>query len=323
MYSLGIAGVLTLTQGCAIKEMTGQPRVAMPVPANYEIHRKPRAQLEEIARETIDEGRRYRHELLSFRIQDIFETQTNVVEQYLPKRRTGKKPLIVELPILGGDEYRLEQHFARAFANKGYAVLFPHRPYVKDEIKQLEDVDGFLRESVLDAQRIIDWAQRQEGIDEKNVGIFGASFGALRGVLATALEPRVKAAVLGLGGADLAYIFMHTSDEGLTKHRERALEKYGLTAEKAESTLRGLLTYDPMRLAESVDTTKVFLVQATHDKVVPAQTGDLLWELLGRPKRMNIWAGHLSALVYIPCIKAEAVKFFDEKLREKKNEKRH
>lgn len=286
----------------------------MPVSARFDIHARPRAQFEEIARECVEEHRRYTHERVTFRYRDL-SVRTNTVEWYTPHVQTGEKmPAIAILPILGGGKYRLEEHFARLFAKQGYVAAIPHRPDVKDEVDALEDIDHMLQASVLDVQRLYDWMSRQKEIDAKRFGLFGISFGAIRGVLATAVEPRVKASVLGLGGSDLAYIFAHTTEKGLQRERDRLLQKHNFSLEQGEEILHAAITYEPLVLARSVDPRKAFMVQATRDTVVPTRTGDALWEMLGRPRRMKVLAGHYSSLLFLPCIDGAVLGFFEEKL---------
>src|SRR3989338_923281 len=207
LQSLVAAGAAVLAAGCATHEMAKQPRSAMPVPAGFEIHEKARTPLEEIGRETLEKKRGYTHEIISFRVRESFETRTNLVEWYLPRASSRLTiPSLVVLPILGGKRYSLEQHFAESYARHGYAVALTHRPPVKDEVQAIDDIDRLLKESILDVQRTFDWMVRQPRIDANRLGLFGISFGAIRGSLAVALEPRVNAAVLGLGGGDLPYI---------------------------------------------------------------------------------------------------------------------
>lgn len=312
-----LAGALAVASGCVVYEIQPKPRVAMPVPSGFEVHQQRRMPLEEIGREEVGTvSKRYRHERIMFRYDDAIRPRTNIVEWYMPCVKAGENvPVIAILPILGGGKYELEEHFARVFAKRGYAAVIPRRLSVKEEVHALEDIDLLLKESVLDVQRLYDWMGQQKEIDTKCFGLFGISFGAIRGVLATALESRVKASVLGLGGGDLAYIFVHTTEKGLVQHRDRVLQKHNFSLQQGEDVLRAAVSYEPLVLARSIDTKKVFMVQATRDTVVPTRTGDALWEMLGRPKRMKVWAGHYSSLLYLPCIDGAVMKFFDEKLR--------
>jgi dienelactone hydrolase len=53
---------------------------------------------------------------------------------------------------------------------------------------------------VKDLRRSIDWAETRDDLDMQNLGFNGFSWGARLGPLLIALEPRIRAAVLNVGG---------------------------------------------------------------------------------------------------------------------------
>src|SRR5207249_1148006 len=202
--------------------------------------------------------------------------------------RPGPIPAIVILPIMGGSSYPVEAPFASAFAKHGYAAMILHRPDIKKEIKNLEDIDPLLRQSSLDASRVIDWLELQPNIDSKKVGLFGVSLGAIRGTVLMALDKRVQAGVLGLVGGDMPYILTHCNDKRVMKARESILERNHLSLQDAEERLRDAITYDPMAVAASVDPSRVLMVIAAFDHVIPPRKG---WELrrkLGNPETIEL-----------------------------------
>ena len=234
---------------------------------------------------------------------------------YVPKVRKPA-PVIVCLPIMGGDSYPVEEPFASAFARHGYASLILHRPDIKKEIRNLEDVDVLLRQGVQDTSRVIDWLETQPNIDATRVGLFGVSLGAIRGTLVLAFDERIKAGVLGLAGGNLPYIMTHCADKRLVKAREQILERNGLTMADAEEKLREAITLDPLVVAPAVDPSKVMMVIAACDRVVPPRTG---WELrrkLGDPETIELWSGHYGSVIHLPYLQRATRKFFDKKLVE-------
>jgi dienelactone hydrolase len=221
-------------------------------------------------------------------------------------------PAILILPIMGGRTYPLESFFANGFAHHGYHALVVHRPDLKEEIRDLADIDTLLRASLHDTRRIIDWLERQPEVDAKRLGLFGISLGAIRGVMVLGLEPRLRAAVLGLPGGDLPYIATHSEDRNLRRARDKILAKNQLTVEEGEQRLREAITCEPLTIAPAVDPSRVLLVIAAFDKVVPASKG---WELrrkMGNPQTVQLCGGHYSSVVHVPYLRGVASRFFEQ-----------
>jgi dienelactone hydrolase len=230
---------------------------------------------------------------------------------YYAQRDIGQPaPAILILPIMGGRTYPLESFFARGFVHHGYHALVVHRPDIKDEIRDLEDIDVLLRASLSDTRRIIDWLERQPNVDAKRLGLFGISLGAIRGVMVLGMEPRLRAGVLGLPGGDLPYIATHSEDRNIKKARAKILEKNQLSVEEGEERLREAITCEPLAIAPAVDPSRVLLVIAACDKVVPASKG---WELrrkMGNPQTIQLCGGHYSSVVHVPYLRGVSSRFF-------------
>lgn len=247
---------------------------------------------------------------LSPRLKDGNEA---LVTYFTPHPARPITPGIVVLPIMGGKQYVLENYFAAGFARNGYSVAVVHRPEIKDEIRSLEDIDPLLQGSIEDARRVVDWLEAQPGIDRERLGLFGISLGAIRGVMVLASEPRLKVGVLGLPGGDLPYILTRSQDKNLVKYRKKLLEKNGLTIEEGEQRLREAISWDPMAAAEAIDPSRVLMVIAAFDKVVPVSKG---WELrrkMRNPETIEVCGGHYSSVVHLPYLRAMSSKFFARK----------
>lgn len=136
-----------------------------------------------------------------------------------------------------------------------------------------------------------------------------------------ALEKRVKAGFLALGGGPLSEILAHSKEKGLVKHRDKLLKKHRLSLEEGESILEGAISYDPIKLAKYVDTKKVFLALARWDDVVPYKNGLKLREAMGKPESIIVPAKHYSSVVFIPYIKSQAHQFFQRKFKEEEKKR--
>jgi dienelactone hydrolase len=302
--------------GCVHHPLQKPVRPAAALPKDFErpTHSNPAPKLAE--RKELEKRSSYTINEITL---NLSKDRTLRAQYFLPeprKHRPEKMPAIVILPIMGGSTYPLEELFATSFARHGYACIIPHRPNIKDEIKNLEDIDPLLRNSSHDVSRAIDWLETQSNIDSDRIGLFGISLGAIRGTMVMALDPRIRAGVLGLGGGDLAYILTHSSEKRLVAARDKILERNNLDLKEAEARLRESITYDPMAFAPSVDPSRVMMVIAACDTVIPPKTS---WELrrkLGNPEAIELWSGHYTSVIHIPYLRQATCRFFKKKFAE-------
>ena len=302
--------------GCVHHPLQKPVRPAAALPKDFErpTHSNPAPNLAE--RKELEKRSSYTINEITL---NVSKDRTLRAQYFLPeprKHRPEKMPAIVILPIMGGSTYPLEELFATSFARHGYACIIPHRPNIKDEIKNLEDIDPLLRNSSHDVSRAIDWLETQSNIDSDRIGLFGISLGAIRGTMVMALDPRIRAGVLGLGGGDLAYILTHSSEKRLVAARDKILERNNLDLKEAEARLRESITYDPMAFAPSVDPSRVMMVIAACDTVIPPKTS---WELrrkLGNPEAIELWSGHYTSVIHIPYLRQATCRFFKKKFAE-------
>jgi cephalosporin-C deacetylase-like acetyl esterase len=307
---------ILFTAGCVHHPLERPARAAAPLPKGFE--RPPKGG----SAPTLAEQKEVRNNgsyTLSEITLNVGGNRTIRAQYFLPDARKGRStriPAIVILPIMGGSTYPLEEMFATSFARHGYACIIPHRPNIKDEIRNLEDIDPLLRESSFDVSRAIDWLQTQSDIDADRIGLFGISLGAIRGTLVMAMDPRIRAGVLGLGGGDLPYILTHSGEKRLVAARDKILARNSLNLEEAETRLRESITYDPLALAPSVDPSRVMMVIAAWDKVVPPKTSWQLRRKLGNPEAIELWSGHYSSVIHIPYLRQVSCRFFKKKFTE-------
>jgi dienelactone hydrolase len=236
---------------------------------------------------------------------------------YFVPSSAGSHPALVILPVMGGTSYPLEHHFARYFADKGYVCAMGKRPNIKEEVQDFADIDRLLQHSVVDARLLCDFLSRQPEVDPNKLGLFGISFGAVRGTLVLGVDTRIKAGVLGMPGGDIPYILGHTTEKGLIRHREALLAKHSLTLEEGIQRVREHVTLDPLAVAPSIDPRKVLLILAAYDTVVPSATGQQLRVALGDPQTFVYPTGHYTIAGFLPAIKQQAYDFFEKRFREK------
>jgi pimeloyl-ACP methyl ester carboxylesterase len=115
------------------------------------------------------------------------------------------------------------------------------------------------------------------------------------------LHGRVTAAVLIGGGAD---VFQAITRSDLMGSHVR-IQWAGRSPTRAQllrlhDAVLDRTTLDPYHTARLLAGMPVLVIQARFDRIVPASTGDLLYERLARPERWTCWAGHLGMFWLLP-----------------------
>lgn len=225
----------------------------------------------------------------------------------------GPRPVVLVLPSAGGS-YWIERSFARYFAERGYAAVLLRREKTPRGAQLIEAVDDLVRQSVIDGGRVLDWVATQPDLDGSRIGLFGISMGGIKGAVLAPLEPRIRAAVLGLAGGDLPVILTRTTEPGIAAEREAWLAASGLDLAGAERELRRMVRHDPLDFAPYADPRRYLLILARFDRAVPTATGWQLWAALGKPEAIVLPTGHYTAVLAMPWLKPAIVQFFNAQL---------
>ena len=234
---------------------------------------------------------------------------------YMPQGRTNM-PVVMLLPISGGG-YFLERHFAEYFVKHDFAAIIVRR---EKGPKNLDNPDPnlinvYLRQSVIDNSRVVDWIETRPEFDPKKIAVMGTSMGGIKGSLFVAVEPRIRAAALGLAGGDLPYVMTYSTERGIAMRRKAYLEKHQMTEQEFRKIIEQAVVWDPKKLARFVDPKKVLLILGACDTAVPFKKGDELRRAMGKPETVIVMSGHYSALFYILYIQHSALEFFHRRFK--------
>lgn len=249
-----------------------------------------------------------------------FESMHNVIAvphtirmDYYALKNVEKAPVIMVLPILGGKNV-IAGIFARYFVENGYAALIVHRQREYKEVAELDRVNPTLKQMVIDHMQAVDWIETRRELDASRIGVFGVSMGAIKAAMLTPLDPRIRAAVLGLPGGDIPYLLAFSTERGIKRNRSTYMEQTGFTPDRLYDHLRTGITCDPMRFAPYLDPHNVLMFIAWFDTSVPYSRGKALWRAAGKPEVVYLVSGHLSAYVYLPYVQAKTLSFFNRRL---------
>jgi hypothetical protein len=149
---------------------------------------------------------------------------------------------------------------------------------------------------MIDARRLVDWAEQRPEIDGNRVALIGFSIAASVAAGILTQEPRFAAAALVMGGAEQHKIMAYCSGPRLTEVRERVARDFGWTAEDFEVLLEPIMRgVDAAHYPGRVDPKKVLIVDASLDDCMAPECRDSLWEVMGRPERLTMNYDHRRA----------------------------
>ncbi|MFO7974856.1 MAG: dienelactone hydrolase family protein [Candidatus Hydrogenedentota bacterium] len=203
-----------------------------------------------------------------------------------PPLEEGAHPCVIFLHGIGQKKEFIDE-IATPFIEAGFAMA-TFDQYTRGE-RRLPEEAGLLEEglalrrrgalTVLETRRLVSYLESRKDIAKKRIYLVGASFGAITGATAFAFEPRLKAAVLVYGGGDLPLLL----------DSEQARNEIGVWAKPLTMLMSFLLApADPIRYIDRAAPRPVLFQNGTHDTLVPASSGQALFEAAAEPKEI-IW----------------------------------
>lgn len=237
----------------------------------------------------------------------------SIVVDYFESALPGIAGVILVLPILGGKNKHADQ-FAAFLAKNGFSSLVVHRSKDFKEGFDFDRVDEMTRQRVIDIRRVVDWIETRPELAGQPVGILGISMGAFKSLMAAAVEPRIKAAVIMLAGGNLPQIFARSQEKRIVEKRRRYMADNQLDTEGFYQRMKQAITLDPLNLAPFMDASKFLLLLACFDRVIPYETGQALRQKMGGPRTHYLFSGHYTAVLYLPWAKHLSLGFFQSQL---------
>jgi dienelactone hydrolase len=225
----------------------------------------------------------------------------------------GPRPFILLLPILAGGE-NLMWIVGWDLAKRGYAVAWTRRAgSAMARGQRAPEMEELFRRTVVQNRMLLDWVRHEDTVDLARMGLLGISMGGIVGGVLLALEPDLAAGALCLAGGNLPDLIMKSTESRVRRWRDWRSREDGIGSHELRRELATYLVSDPASFGAYVDTDRVFLVSALLDEVVPISNQDLLWESLGRPRRLFLPLGHYTAAIGISSILNDVEEFINER----------
>lgn len=222
---------------------------------------------------------------------------TVYVEYYRPLA-PGRRPGVILVHHWGMVNPSAERELARYLASAGMAVAMQVMPYhlqrtppgfKSGKAMVSEDVPRTVRaiqQAVCEVHAVADWLRERPEVDSERIGIIGISLGAIVAAIALGKQDDFDAAVLLLGGGDVADILLNSPSTNPI-HRPLRAQGYDLTRLRA-----AFACIEPMKCLSPGSGEKVLMANGAYDFVIPRRDTMALWNCLGRPRMVWVESGH-------------------------------
>jgi len=244
---------------------------------------------------------------------NILQSAHDISIDYYAIDSSEKVPVILVLPILSGQN-KIASSFARYFAEYGFATAVVHRQQVYEQTDYLQQTNTIMRQIVFDHKQVIDWIESRVELDASRIGVVGTSMGGIKSALISALDKRIKATVIILGGGDIPYLLARWH-QGSVKKKAGKVLAVGQQHATQSPLVAKKIECDPINYAQYIDARRTLMVLARFDSVIPFYNGLQLKEKIGNPETIYLLAGHYSAIIYLPYVRYEARKFLQKQLQ--------
>lgn len=233
-----------------------------------------------------------------------------------PKSGSGPFPCVVFLHGIGNDKefmarHKLDEPFVKAgFVFVCFDQLMRGERKTKPGFQTAAAFRVRASRTVNDTRRLIDYLVTRPDIATNRVYLCGASYGAITGSTATALDSRIRAAVLVYGGGALTRLLsspVATEQTGAWRHLLRPLAWYFTSA------------WDPVKYVGSISPKPVLIQNGKADTVIPLECARALQDAAREPKTIKWYEGdHLGKnrdldIPVVTAVLADAIEFLKQR----------
>jgi dienelactone hydrolase len=227
----------------------------------------------------------------------------------LPRDIKSPIPAIVFLHGIGQEKEFVDE-IAEPFTKAGFALV-SFDQYMQGE-RKLKNAGVLeravaLRErgkmTIIEARRLVDYLQARPDIAKDRIYLIGASYGAITGATAAALDTRFRAVDLVYGGGDLRKL-MENKDVS-----KSAGPFHGLAVSFAEWLLG---VGDPIHYVDRISPRPIFFQNGGRDRIVVPEAAKALYDAAKEPKEIKWYpSDHLDLdPQYIPIAVQDGVEWF-------------
>lgn len=233
----------------------------------------------------------------------------------LPKSGGGPFPVLVFLHGIGQDKEFLDK-IAAPFAKEGFAAATFDQSMQGERKLRTENpakwVMALRRRGTLtihEARRLVDYLETRDDIAKDRIYLIGASYGAITGATAAAVDPRFRAVMLTYGGGDFGKIV----DNGEVRNAAGSL-----TPVAAFVSAWFMAPCDPLLYVDGIAPRPILFQNGERDRIITPAAARALHNAAGEPKDI-VWypSDHLDLdPEYIPIALRDGIEWIKNKDRE-------
>ena len=245
--------------------------------------------------------------------------ENNIVRgYYYQTEKEGRSPVIVILPIAGGNYFFSKKMAKFLISHSINCLMLERSDRLLDSQGGLETIRRRFIKTVLNVRRSIDWLVRQQEVDTERIGITGASLGAILSSIVAETDTRIKCSVFILGGGNLARLFSESREKTIRSFRKRVMKKEGLTKEQFFRLVsQKLKDIDPLTYAGRLSPETILMVNTVNDVVVPRECTLEFWAAIGEPELIWLPFTHTSSFFAFRYARRKTLEHFQRTLNVK------
>jgi isopenicillin-N N-acyltransferase like protein len=185
----------------------------------------------------------------------------------------GQRPAVIILDILDGSMI-VSKMIASGLVGNGKDACIMTLPHygsrrAKDgNLKLTSDLNTFVnsvKQAVMDVRRTARWLSSMDNIEKDQIGICGTSLGGFIAALATGVDGQFSHAAFILAGGNLSKVL--TTGQPEVEFITRSIKENNISIEQLSKILKPI---EPLSYADRIQDTKVLMINASEDKIVPA-----------------------------------------------------
>ncbi len=218
----------------------------------------------------------------------------------------GKHKLVIILPIWGQSSYPPRVIAADLFRHtKGQVNVIrllgktpileiediEQAPTVKELRRQLKLLALRTRNTVINVERLVNWAAKQKDTSPKSITIVGFSKSSIIAGLVAQIDPKVTGVILLMGGSDTADMLFNCKYYDV---REKITKRFNWSDKKLLSVIHSYLgpLYNIASYPVRLDPCRVLIFESGKDTCVTKKSKENLWLGLGKPELISFNYDH-------------------------------
>ncbi len=201
-------------------------------------------------------------------------------------------PCVVFLHGIGQSKGFLDE-ISQPFVDAGYGMV-TFDQYMRGErevdLSWWREAGAFRQRAaltVLETRRLVDYLETRNDVDHGRIYLVGASYGAITGATAAAMETRIKAAVMVYGGGDLPLLLR---GDAITQEFETGSLGF-LRGPITSLAVCFLAPSDPILYVGDVAPRPMLFQNGTRDQLIPTEAAQAFYDAANEPKEQRWYEG--------------------------------